>query len=163
MRNVKKNIELDLTDYVNRNTGEFLISELKNKTIEVKENTDLFTIHKDNYAVISTDAIIKLQETLNPVQLGYFFKMIPLTKTEMNVVFNHSVPHTNKSLMNYLNITNRTFHLVIKKLTTAGVLYQLKGNINGAIRVIYIINPFISSRRKKFDKKLLTIFKDFNE
>jgi hypothetical protein len=159
--NIKRNIELDLINYVNIETGELLISEFNNKTIEVKEDTNLFSINKENYAVISTDAILRLQEILNPLQLGYLLKLLPLTKTELNVVYNHSVPHTNKSLMKYLNVSNKTFHEVIKKLTIAGVLYQLKGNINGAIRVIYIVNPFISSRRKTFDKQLLNIFKEF--
>ena len=79
---IKRNIELNLTNYVNVETGELLISEFNNKTIEVKEDTNLFSINKENYAVISTDAILRLQEILNPLQLGYLLKLLPLTKTE---------------------------------------------------------------------------------
>lgn len=90
-------------------------------------------------------------------------KMIPLTKTEMNMIYNHSVPHTNATLQKYLEIGSRAkFTELMKRLIKAGVLYQVKGSINGAVRVVYIMNPHLSNRRKTFHNSLFKLFKDFN-
>lgn len=162
-KDLKTPIKIDFTKYVNSETGEMLMSEIQGKGVSItaNEETTLFTIYREDYAVISTETILKLKNILPTNILGYLLQMIPLTRTDLNIIYNHSVPHTNESLQKYLNVSNMTFFNAIKKLTNAGVLYQMKGNINGAIRVIYIINPFISAKRKTFDKQLLNVFKSF--
>jgi hypothetical protein len=115
-----------------------------------------------NFAFINTDTLIKLTALLNNADLANLVKMIPLTKTEMNMVYNHSVPHTNSTLQEYLEIgSSSKFTYLMKRLIKAGVVYQVKGSINGAIRVVYIINPHFSNRRKTFHNSLFSIFKDF--
>jgi hypothetical protein len=42
-----------------------------------------------------------------------------------------------------------------------GVLYQIKGNIGGKIRVIYMMNPFVARKRKQLDSKVIDVFKEF--
>lgn len=167
IKNVKKNVEVDFSLYYNENTGESLASELVNSEngimVSVKEDTELVTMKTpDNFAFINTDTLSKVIKLLNNADLGNLFKMIPLTKTEMNMVFNHSVPHTNTTLQKYLEIGSRAkFSDLMKRLIKIGVLYQVKGNINGAIRVVYIMNPYLSNRRKTFHNSLFELFKDF--
>jgi hypothetical protein len=164
---VSNNIKIDLNSFYNEQTGETLASEIVGNKITVtikKENTELFTLKKpENFSFINLDTLIKLYDVLSNVELGYLFKLIPLTKTEMNVIFNNTIPHSNYTLQNYLQIkSNSTFHTLIKKLITVGVLYQFKGNIQGAVRLTYILNPNVSNRRKTFDKSLIGFFKNFN-
>jgi predicted transcriptional regulator len=81
-------------------------------------------------------------------------------KTPLNLVFNHSVPHTNETLQVALDIASRsTFTLLIKKLMTLGVLYQLKGNFMGKVRVVYMMNPMLARKRSKMDAVVNDVFK----
>lgn len=166
---VKKNVSIDFSIYYNEESGESLASEMlsseNNVMVTVKEDTELVTLKTpDNFAFINTDTILKIATLLNNADLGNLMKMLPLTKTEMNMLFNHSVPHSNKSLQKYLDIkSNKTFHDLIKRLIKVGVLYQVKGNINGAVRVVYIMNPHLSNRRKTFHNSLFEIFRDFKD
>jgi len=164
-KNVKRSIEIDFSEYYNAGTGENLIEKISGQgiTLSLKENTDLVTIKQpENFSFINLDTLVKLYEVLSNVELGYLFKLIPLTKTEYNIIFNHTIPHSNYTLQDYLKIkSNKTFHELIKKLVKEGILYQMKGNISGAIRVIYIMNPFLSNRRRTFNKDVTNIFKNF--
>lgn len=164
-KSIKKSIEIDLSEYYNSETGENLIEQISGKgiSLSLKEDTDLVTLKQpDNFSFINLDTLIKLYDVLSNVELGYLFRLIPLTKTEFNIIFNHTIPHSNHTLQKYLKIkSNKTFHELIKKLVKEGVLYQMKGNISGAIRVIYVMNPFLSNRRKTFNKEVTTIFKNF--
>lgn len=168
-KKVKKNLGLDFSIYYNEETGESLASEmLSNENhimVTVKEDTELVTLKTpENFAFINTDTIVKIATLLNKADLGNLMLMLPLTKTEMNMIFNHSVPHSNKSLQKYLDIkSNKTFHDLIKRLIKIGILYQIKGNINGAVRVVYIMNPHLSNRRKTFHHSLFEIFRDFKD
>lgn len=168
MTKVKRNLNIDFSKYFNVETGESLASEMasneKGTMISVKENTELVMLEKPtDFAFINTETLAKVISLLNNADLGHVIKMIPLTKTEWNMLYNHSVPHTNNSLQSYLEIkSNKSFHELIKRLIKVGVLYQIKGNINGAVRVVYIMNPHLSNKRKTFHVKLLKIFKDFS-
>ena len=165
---VKKNVAIDFSIYYNEETGESLASELielENKTmVSVKEDTELVIMNRPkNFAFIDTDTLLKVIKILNNADLANLVKMIPLTKTEMNMIYNHSVPHTNTTLQKYLEIGSRAkFTELMKRLIKAGVLYQVKGSINGAVRVVYIMNPHLSNRRKTFHNSLFKLFKDFN-
>jgi hypothetical protein len=169
IKKVKKNVNIDFAIYYNEETGESLASEMvsneNNIMVTIKEDTELVTLKTpENFAFINTDTILKIATLLNNADLGNLMKMLPLTKTEMNMLFNHSVPHSNKSLQKYLAIkSNKTFHDLIKRLMKVGVLYQIKGSINGAVRVVYIMNPHLSNRRKTFNHCLFDIFKDFKD
>jgi len=43
----------------------------------------------------------------------------------------------------------------------AGVIYQIKGNIAGEVRVIYMMNPFLARKRKTIDKEVFNVFNPF--
>lgn len=163
---VQNNIHIDLDKFFRDTTGESLASEIvgNNLSVTVKKETDLVTLKKpENFSMINLDTLNKLYKILSNSDLGYLLKMFPLTKTEMNLIYNNTIPHSNYTLQKYLEIkSNKTFHTLIKRLISVGVLYQIKGNIKGAVRVVYIMNPNVSNRRKTFHNSLVNIFKDFN-
>lgn len=168
MKKIMRNVEIDFSKYYNEETGESLAQELignKKKMIEIREETDLVTLGMPkNFAVIDVDTLQKLFSILSNADLAQVLKIIPLTKTEMNMLFNHSVPHTNFTLQKYLDFSSRAkFTEMIRRLIKAGVLYELKGHINGAVRKVYILNPYLSNRRKTFHNSLFDLFKDFSE
>ncbi len=167
VKKITSSIKIDLDKFFNGETGESLASEIVGNNITVtmkKENTELFTLKQpENFSFINLDTLDKLYKVLSNTDLGYLLKLFPLTKTEMNMIFNNTIPHSNYTLQKYLEIkSNQTFHILIKKLISVGVLYQVKGNIQGAVRVVYIMNPNVSNRRKTFSNSLMDYFKDFN-
>lgn len=155
--------QIDLSKYHNAETGEVLDSELKaGTTITVKEKTNLVTITSENYAVIDSEALLVMMKLVNNSDLANVMKMSIVTKTPLNIVYNNNVPHSNESLQKYLEVSSKSMYIkLIQRLMKAGILYQIKGLIYGEVRVCYLLNPFISRKRKNIDQELTSIFSEF--
>lgn len=154
---------IDLSSYVNSDTGELLSSELGNtKTMVTKEKNGMMSIHSENYAVIDSDALMVMANMLNNSDLANVIKMAIVTKTEWNVLYNHTSPHSKESLKEYLQIKSEAMYIqLIKRLMQAGILYRIEGKIHGSMRKCYLLNPFISRKRKIFSVELAEIFSEF--
>jgi len=112
-KSIKKSIEIDLSEYYNSETGENLIEQISGKgiSLSLKEDTNLVTLKQpDNFSFINLDTLIKLYDVLSNVELGYLFRLIPLTKTEFNIIFNHTIPHYNHF---HLNSSNSYYKKII--------------------------------------------------
>ena len=130
--------------------------------ISLVESTEKSVVTYDNYAVISSEAVEALQSVLNDSDLGKVMKMSLTIKTDLSILFNENIPHTNKTLQYYLKIKSEAMYIgLIKRLMRAGVLYQIKGLIWGEVRVIYMINPYICRKRKTFENRVLEVFRKF--
>jgi len=162
---IKKKKNIDLSKYVNIDTGEFLTDKINDKnSVIIDEKTDMSIVSYSDYSVISTEAILTLNQILNNSDLANVIKMAIVVKTPLSIVFNNNIPHTNDTLQKYLEIKSQSMFIgLIKRLMKAGVLYQMKGLVYGEVRVIYIINPYICRKRKTFENKILDIFKQFKE
>ena len=159
IKNIIKENVVDLSDYVHPETGEILEDGVYSKT----EKTDLIEISYNDYSIVSTDAVKLLSKIINDQDLGRIMKMSATTKTELNVLYNHTMPHSNVSLQSYLEVKSKsTFHIFLNKMIKIGVLYKMKGNIHGAVRVIYMMNPHITRKRRTFDSEINTIFRDLS-
>jgi len=163
VKKIKKASSFDLTNYVNTETGETLLENLpKELTVSCSEKTGLVAIHSTDYAVIETTAMMALLKVINNSDLANVLKMSVITKTPMNIVFNENIPHTNETLQKYLEIKSESmFMKLIKRLIKEGILYQIKGKIYGEVRVCYMLNPFLSRKRKTFDEKVFEVFDKF--
>jgi hypothetical protein len=161
---IKKKTILDLDAYINASTGEYMSSENEGKGLRISmvESTEKSVVTYDNYAVISSEAVDVLQSVLNDSDLGKVMKMSLTIKTDLSILFNENIPHTNKTLQQYLKIKSEAMYIgLIKRLMRAGVLYQIKGLIWGEVRVIYMINPYICRKRKIFGNRVLEVFRKF--
>ena len=128
----------------------------------MSEESNFVILTSEDYAIIDSKAMTFLREHLNRSELGSVGIMIEDLKTPMNIVYNNNVPHTNESLQAVLGISsNSTFTLLMRKFIKLGVLYQIKGNIMGKVRVIYMMNPFLARKRKQLDADVVKIFKEF--
>ncbi|MFA5037066.1 MAG: hypothetical protein WC479_07820 [Candidatus Izemoplasmatales bacterium] len=161
-KKVKRVDKIDPSKYINLNTGEELQSELNGASLLSTKDTNSYVIKSDDYTIIDSSAINFLKMYLNRSELGSIGIMSADLQTPLNLVFNNNVPHTNETLQKVLGIaSNSTFTLLIKKLMRLGVLYQIKGNIMGSVRVIYMMNPFLARKRKQIDEKVVNIFIEF--
>jgi hypothetical protein len=84
------------------------------------------------------------------------------TATPLNLIMNKNNQfHSNETLQQYLNIKSESmFFVFIRKIMKLGIIYQIKGNIHGSVRKIYMLNPFMSRKRRTFDHQVLEIFKN---
>ena len=155
---------VDLTKYANIETGQQMHDELVQSGVTVTTNskTGLSIISSDDYAVIDSDALLVLIHILNNSDLANVLKMAVVTKTPLNIVFNGNIPHTNDTLQKYLEVKSEAMYtLLIRRLINAGVLYQIKGRIYGEVRVCYMLNPFLTRKRKQFESKVFEVFEQF--
>lgn len=163
-KTVSKNVKLDIDKYINIDTGETLISSLKGKELIIKEATGQILITTEDYVIVDSKALSFLKEHLNRSELGSISILSEDLKTPYNIIYNNNVPHTNETLQNTLGFSSQAmFMKLIKKLIIHGVLYQIKGNIMGNVRVIYMMNPFLARKRKTVDEELIKVFKEFKK
>ena len=157
---------VDFSKYANIETGQEMQEELftGNVTVSVNEATGLSTISSSDYAVIDSDALLALMQVLNNSDLANVIKMAVVTKTPLNVVFNGNIPHTNETLQKYLELKSESKYIgLIRRLIKIGVLYQIKGLIYGEVRVCYMLNPFLTRKRKQFESKVFEVFEQFRD
>lgn len=155
---------IDLDKYANIETGETLASEAaQGKGFTIREHTGLKTITSSDYAVIETEAILFLSRILNNSDLANVVKMSVLTRTPLNIVYaDNNYPHTHDTLQKYLEIDSKSMFIkLIRRLIKNGILYQIKGKIYGEVRVCYMLNPYLSRKRKQFESAVFDAFERF--
>lgn len=162
IKKVNKPAVLDLESYVDESTGEVKMLAQIPEGVKITEESGMVVLDSDNYAVLETEAMLALMKVLNNSDLCNVLKMSVTTKTALNIVFNNTIPHTNDTLQKYLQIGSQSkFIALIKRLISAGVLYQIKGKIYGEVRVCYMLNPFLSRKRRLFEAKVFDVFEKF--
>lgn len=165
IKKVKKSTTIDVGEYVNMTTGETLVSEVtgSNLTLTAKSDTNSIVISNEDYYVVDAKVLDYLSSILNRSELGSLSIMSTDLKTPLNIIYNNNVPHTNETLQQKLGMDSPSgFSKLIKKLMKVGILYQIKGNIMGQIRVIYMMNPFVVRKRKVIDATVLELFPNFH-
>jgi predicted transcriptional regulator len=128
----------------------------------VLEETELVEFKSTNFVLLSKEAIVYLIDNLTATENKRFNKIQNDTRTYFNIIFNGQYPHNTTSLMKHLGLSHKQFERFIRKLKNKGILYVIKG-VSPKTRKVqntYIINPFISRKRKNIHKDLCTIFAD---
>lgn len=157
-------VNLDLTKYVNSDTGELLTSELRRDkmAVTITEEGNYVVITSDDYVVLDCKTVNYLSEVLSKPEMQSILKMATDLKTPLNIVYNGPQPHSNESLQRFLGYSSEAMFIkLLKKLIKEGVLYQIKGRISGEVRVIYMMNPFLARKRKTIDKEVFEVFRPF--
>jgi hypothetical protein len=160
----KKQVAIDLTKYVNEETGELLTSELQRDkmVVTVTKEGNYVVITSDDYVVLDCKTVNYLSDILSRTEMNNILMMATDLKTPLNIVYNGPQPHSNESLQVFLGYSSKsTFIKLLQKLIKAGVIYQIKGNIRGEVRVIYMMNPFLARKRKTIDKEVFEVFRPF--
>lgn len=162
MKNIKRKREIDINTYVNTNTGETLISELKNNksTLLVQDDTELYTIDSKEYVVIDSKALEYIISNLSYSDTTKTLSLTNTLKTEFNVIFNHTKPHNLDSLSELLGTNKDEITKFIKRLTKLGILAYVVSTKDGQYQKCYVMNPSLARKRKTFNKELLTFFDD---
>lgn len=157
-RKVTSNINAG--DYVNVETGELLISEVKDGvTLTVKEGTTQFMINSDKYVTFDTNAILFLASTVGNADIGKIVQIANLVKGECSVVYNGNYPHTSESLAVTLDMNLNKFYAFVRKMVKSGVMAYIVCAPSGYVQKVYMLNPFIARRSKFFHVSVQQTFK----
>lgn len=163
-KKVNKLIEKDLSNYVNIETGETLLSELacNNEKVKITKETDLVTISSKEFIIMDTEAWEYINTILNNVDRERILKMGHKVKTDFNIVFNNTYPYTEETLAEFLNLHIKKFRSFISRLVKHNILSYIVCAPSGYVQKVYILNPTLVRKRKTFNKDLLNIFKDLS-
>lgn len=165
VRKINKPIEKNLDNYVNIETGETLQSELisNKEKIKVTKESDLITITSDDFVVIDSEIMLYIKSKLSSTDFSRLIVMSNMLKTEFNIVFNYTIPHTPTTLSKELELSIDDLGRMVKRLVDIGVLAYIVSKKSGIKRKIYMINPTFARKRKTFNEELMHIFEDFRK
>jgi hypothetical protein len=161
---VTKRTPIDLSVYYNMETGEVLAEEVKTKTsITIVQETDQRRIYSKDYSMVESAAILSLKDKIPINTIGIIVLLSITTKTESNILYNNNTPHTNKTLQEYLNFKSESqYFKTIKQLISLNILHTKKYQVQGKIRTIYMMNPYVCRKRAKLNDEIFNIFTKVN-
>lgn len=153
-------MNLDLSKFVNIETGELLVSELTDEiSLKILKDTNLVLVDSKNYFIVDTEAMTTLlQEKI--ITKGDFAQIVVIAKTlktEYNAAYNYNIPHTLTTLATLLELSYERTTSLVKKLCRKNIMHKYVA----ADITLYCLNPYLTRRRKHFDKDLLALFSKF--
>jgi hypothetical protein len=155
--NVTKKKKVNLDQFINSDTGELLVSELQKAIIEIKEDTGNVIINYDEYIAIDSACFRFCYENLSIEDFGRLNIMSDTTFTSFNIVCNtNKVPYTDDTLPPFLKLSKDRCTKFIRRLKGLGIVYTVNGLFMGKVQSVYILNPFLSKKRRTIDEKLTT-------
>jgi len=162
MKTVKVTTNLDLSKYVDIETGQPMLDLLdKDTSIKVLKDTDLVLIDSKDSFVTDVEVLTQLikDKIINVKDIGYIMLMSRTLKTEHNATYNYTIPHTLESLSELLDLSYDRTTVLIKRLYNKNIMYKLV-TVNDTL---YCMNPYLTRKRKTLSKELVAIFNKFGK
>lgn len=163
-RNITKTSRVDSREYVNIETGEYANSSKDNQLV-IKEKTEYASIVRadGNYCTVGTSSLSLLLDIISNADMVNVLKMSLYLNTSYNTIYNsNNKPHTNESLKEYLGFSSRSkYYELIKRLTILGVICKADHIVNKKKTTVFLMNPFLFSKRKTFHQSLIDTFSRF--
>lgn len=167
MKTLKTVKEIDISKYVNIETGELMASELSNAaSIKILKDTHLVEIQSEEYVILDSTSLSYLRDNkiLSKTDLGYVTELSDTLKTGFNALHksnNHI--HTIDSISQYLDLSYEKARALVNRLIDKGVLYKLSGKRGGAPFKAFIMNPYIARKRKFVFHDCASLFEQFRD
>jgi len=169
MKRIKKVTKLNPSDYVNPETGETISSELQSEgaakvTLIKEEDTDFYIIESKEYLVIDSKALFEVAKVISEAELAKIFKMADYVQTPFNILYEKPyTPHTSESLAEHLEYNLNNFYSTIRKLVKKGILAYIVCAPSGYLRKVYMLNPTLVRKGKKYHNYIKDIFPDLTK
>lgn len=163
IKNVTKK-ELLKADYINVGTGETILSELPSLAYVV-ENTDQVVIDYKSFTIINEEVMSFLEGILPFAEIGRINKLSHNIKSNWNILHNPAtdMPYELEELAKDIQYTRDKFHVFMKKMYKASIVYKLKGYWEGVEKTVIVLNPHLAKKTKSINKELLTLFEDLSK
>lgn len=162
---LKTQTKKDLSNYVNIETGETLVSESKAGTeITVKEKPEYFTINSNEYIIFDSAAINYLNNILPKADVSRIYLMSNMLKGDCSVICqSNNHPHNSETLPIVLDLSQDKFYKLVRKLVNKNILTYCVCAPSGYVQKIYMLNPYIARKRKTINCELNYFFKDITK
>lgn len=162
-KNRKQSTKVDGDQYINKDTGELLSSEVPGIRSVISTDPDLVMMHSDEYVVLDSEAVRYIEKNFSPTDLGRILRMADMTYGEFNILYNGNVPHDKQSLMEELEYSRNKFANFMKRLHMKSVIYYLEGYTNGRKYRHIMLNPYLARKRKTMNKECGGVFQNIKE
>jgi hypothetical protein len=160
MKTLKTTTNLDISNYVNAQTGEFLAEELSTDiSLKIVKDTNLAIVDSKDYFITDSTIINNLIKTkiISNADLVKLLQLATKLKTEYNAIYNHNIPHTLETIATLLDLNYIDTTRFVKKLCKKNIVHKYLTADN----ILYCLNPYLMRKRKHFDKDLLLLFSTF--
>ncbi len=155
--------KVDGDQYINKDTGELLSSEVPGIRSVNATDPDLVMMHSDEYVVLDSEAVKYIQNNFSAVDLGRILRMADMSYEEYNILYNGRVPHDKQSLMEKLDYSRNKFSNFMKRLHMKSVIYYLEGYTDGKIYRHVMLNPYLARKRKTMNKECVGVFQNIKQ
>lgn len=154
--------KIDVSKYVNKETGEELIAEHPNATSLNSYQNDLVIIDSKEYVIIDSKALNYIKKHFSVTEVGRITAMSDMVKGCFNILHTkENIPHTDSSLMEEIEYTRNKYADFMKKLLLKGVIYYVIGYKNDKQVKYILLNPHLARKSKTIHKDCLSYFNDF--
>jgi hypothetical protein len=156
------------SEYINPDTGETLPSELssgKNCKIQLtkEEDSDYYVIDSERYIIIDSKALTKVTAMLKQAELAKVLKLADKVKTPFNIIYDDKEPYTPEKLSEFLEFDLHNFYTLVRKLVKKGILAYVVCAPSGYLKKVYMLNPTLARKGKRFHNYTLDIFPDLGK
>lgn len=157
---VKKTSKLDMSKFINAETGELMDSELSKTTIKISEDTNLVSLSSDEFITIDSKVLNFLlkNKIITTTESGYVLAMANTVKTDYNALYkNNNTIHTLDSIAVLLELSIDRTKKLLSSLRKKDIIFLLKRSKD----TIYLLNPYIARKRKTINTECIAIFPKF--
>jgi hypothetical protein len=159
-RKVKKRV--DAGKYANIETAETYDSELNpGESVYMEVETNEVVLTFANF--VSSDALFEEEICwrLSPADYRRYKLMSCWLHTNFNIVLSgNNRPHTLQTLSKAIRLSKDETTRLVTRLAKEGLVLYGVFPESGYDKKIYIMNPFVTRKRKSFHEHLLTLFTD---
>lgn len=159
-KKIKKAI--DLSNYVNAETGQVMSDEIGSQTrITSIHDTGQFIVKSNEFVVFDSAAADYLVRELTGAERARVFDMYNMVKGDCVVVMSkNNHPHTPDTLSAVLSMSLNKFYEFVRKLVKKNIMAYTVCAPSGVVQKIYMLNPYIGRKAKSVNNELLRIFRD---
>ena len=152
--------KIDGNQFVNKGTGETLASTHPGIRSVNTIDDDIVIMHSKEFVVIDSTAFQYISKHFSVTDIGRILKMADMTYGEYNILYNGSVPHDNKTLMEALEYSRNKFATFMKRLERKSIIYYISGYFDDKPAKYIMLNPHLARKRKTINRECLDVFKD---
>jgi hypothetical protein len=163
MKKIVTKKKIDPNQYVNIETGESLYDEKGDVSSVNILSKNLVLMDYKEYVMIDSAAMKYINTNFTNVEANRILQMADMVNDCYNALYhNKSFLQNNITLMEDLKYSRNKFDAFMKKLYKQGVIWYLKGYINGVEVTRILLNPHIARKRKTISVETLAVFNEIN-
>ena len=165
IRYLKNEEKINADEYANYSTGGTLHDDVDGDTVKRAKKPTKFEIDSNNYVVFDALAVDYLCQELNSSDMAKVMKMGNMVYGDCSVVVRqeNKIAHSSETLSEALGMEISKFYNMVRKLVRKGILSYCVCAPSGYVQKIYMLNPYIVRKNKRFNAGLHDFFSDITQ